>query len=50
MNSKQRTIGINREALDQQLREKAEAANKEKEVKLEEGLFLFFLSISKQAV
>lgn len=41
MNSKERSIGINREALDQQMKEKAEAASREKEEKLEEGVFCF---------
>ena len=37
MDSRERTIGINREALDQQLKDKAEAAYKERGEKLEQG-------------
>ena len=47
MNSKERSIGIDREALDQQLREKAEAANNEKEEKLEQGVFCFLFTFSR---
>ena len=43
MDSRERTIGINREALDQQLKDKAEASIKERGEKLEQGDGLWFL-------